>query len=213
MIPNSPIRAVLDCMLFLQGAARPEGVAGACITLADAGLVQLCLSRDVVDEVRDVLSRAEVRRKFRSLTDDLVAQYNALVAAGSSGSLLREYSALLRFWRFNRDTVMKGLPDQGRHSEGARVARSISDEQLRGASLSEIEGLVNREDISRRELEHIAIQRFSVPRGSMRSFSNRQMLLEKLHTLIGNERTHETISSVARGEARPTPVSEKKTSE
>jgi hypothetical protein len=29
----------------------------------------------------------------------LTAQYNALVAAGASESLLREYSALLRFWR------------------------------------------------------------------------------------------------------------------
>lgn len=62
-------------MVFLQGAARPEGVAGACLTLADAGLVQLCLSKDVIDEVRDVLSRAEVRRKFRSLSDDLVDRF------------------------------------------------------------------------------------------------------------------------------------------
>jgi hypothetical protein len=81
---------------------------------------------------------------------------------------------------------------------------------LWGASLSEIEQLVNRVDLSRKDLEHIAIQRFSVPRGSMRSFSNRQMLLDKLHSLISNERTHETISSVARGEGKALPDPENK---
>jgi hypothetical protein len=133
----------------------------------------------------------------------LTAQYNALVAAGAGESLLREFSALLRFLRLNRDLVLRGAGHSPSRSGWPARAPSISDEQLRRASLSEVENLVNREDITRRELEHIAIQRFSVPRGSMRSFSNRQMLLDKLHTLISNERTHETISSVARGEVRP----------
>jgi len=145
-----------------------------------------------------------------SLLRFLTAQYNALVAAGASESLLREYSALLRFWRLNRDVVLKDVAHISSHGERPIGIPSIPDQQLRTASLSEVDRLVNREDISRRELEHIAIQRFSVPRGSMRSFSNRQMLLDKLRTLIGNERTHETISSVARGEAKPIVEPEKK---
>jgi hypothetical protein len=143
----------------------------------------------------------------------LTAQYNALVAAGAGEPLLREYSALLRFWRLNRDIVLRRATHATGHPEWTSSLPSTSDEQLRSASLSEIEKLVNREDISRKELEHVAIQRFSVPRGSMRSFSNRQMLLDKLRTLIGNERTHQTISSVARGEAKPVLEPEKKVTE
>ena len=76
MTPDRPrTRVVLDCMLFLQGAARPEGLAGACFALLEMELVELCLSEDVVAEVRDVLSRLEVRRKFRSLADHLVEAF------------------------------------------------------------------------------------------------------------------------------------------
>ena len=62
-------------MIFLQGAARPDGVAAACFAAVDLQLVELCLSKDIVAEVRDVLFRAELRRKFSSLTDELVDQF------------------------------------------------------------------------------------------------------------------------------------------
>ena len=62
-------------MLFLQGAARPEGLAGACFALFEMESIQLCLSEEILAEVRDVLSRPEVRRRFRSLTDDLVEAF------------------------------------------------------------------------------------------------------------------------------------------
>ena len=72
-------------------------------------------------------------------------------------------------------------------------------------SLGDLEELVNNEGTSRADLEFVAAERFSVPRGSMRSFSNREMLIAKLRTLIGNERTHQTIGAVARGESKRDP--------
>ena len=84
---------------------------------------------------------------------------------------------------------------------------TLSDEDLRNASLAEIEKLVMNEGTSRKNLERIAFQRFSVPRGSMRSFSDKQMLVDKLRTLIDNERTHETIGAVARGQSKQSPNS------
>jgi len=69
------LRAVFDCVVFLQGAARQESPSGACILLVQMELVELCLSADTLSEVRDVLSRPELRRKFSSLSDSLVARF------------------------------------------------------------------------------------------------------------------------------------------
>ncbi len=56
------IRAVLDCMVFLQGAARRESPAGACLLLAELEAIELCLSEEILSEIRDVLSGELVQR-------------------------------------------------------------------------------------------------------------------------------------------------------
>jgi len=66
------VRAVFDCMIFLQGAARRESTAGMCLLLVELGAIELCISKEIVDEIRDVLTRPRVRQKFSSLTDRLV---------------------------------------------------------------------------------------------------------------------------------------------
>jgi predicted nucleic acid-binding protein len=66
------IRAVFDCMMFLQGAARRESPAGICLLLVELGAVELCISKETVDEIRNVLTRPRIRQKFSSLTDELV---------------------------------------------------------------------------------------------------------------------------------------------
>ena len=65
-------RAVFDCMVFLQAAARRESAAGICLLLVELGAVELCLSEEIIDEIRDVLARVKVRQKFPVLTDELV---------------------------------------------------------------------------------------------------------------------------------------------
>ena len=56
------IRAVFDCRVFLQGAARRESPAGACLLLAELEAVELCLSEEILSEIRDVLSDELVQR-------------------------------------------------------------------------------------------------------------------------------------------------------
>ena len=133
----------------------------------------------------------------------LTAHYKALVAARSDETILRQYEALLRALK---SRPFSFLEKKGNRKEAgsshSRPLPTISEDDLRKYSLDELERLVAAETTSRRDLELIAIQRFSVPRGSMRSFSDRQMLVEKLRTLIGNERTHETIGIVARGQEK-----------
>jgi hypothetical protein len=51
-------------MVFLQGAARRDSPSGACLQLVAIELVELCLSAVTIAEVRDVLSRPELRLRF-----------------------------------------------------------------------------------------------------------------------------------------------------
>jgi len=58
------IRAVYDCVVFLQGAGRRGNAARKCLDLVDAAIVQLCLSLAVLAEIDDVLHRPEILAKF-----------------------------------------------------------------------------------------------------------------------------------------------------
>ena len=72
-------RVVFDCMIFLQAASRPTGPAGACVDRAEAGDTELLVSHELLAEARDVLSRPAVRKKFRTLTDERVADFLARI--------------------------------------------------------------------------------------------------------------------------------------
>jgi hypothetical protein len=136
----------------------------------------------------------------RSLLKVLTAHYHSLVSAGGDVSILREYSELLRFLRSGRyNPTARQRTD---HEREPRTTQRLDRQHLENASLDALESLVKDESVSRKELEFIAIERFSVPRGSMRSFSNRDLLVEKLLTLIRTERTHETIRAVAHDQGK-----------
>jgi putative PIN family toxin of toxin-antitoxin system len=73
------IRAVFDCMMFLQAAARRGGPSAACLQLVEFGVVELYVSREIISEVRDVLARPRVRKKFPAMTDPVVEQFLASI--------------------------------------------------------------------------------------------------------------------------------------
>ena len=62
-------------MIFLQGAARRESPAGACLELAEQSNIELCVSPEILAEVADVLHRPSVRAKFPALTGQVVAEF------------------------------------------------------------------------------------------------------------------------------------------
>lgn len=68
-------RVVFDCMVFLQGAARSASPARACFEIVDEGLVTLCVSPAVLAEVRDVLSRPELVKRFPALSAEWVTAF------------------------------------------------------------------------------------------------------------------------------------------
>jgi uncharacterized protein len=59
--------AVYDCMMYLQAAARPSRV-HTTFQLVYSGQVTLCISPDVLAEVKDVLTRPRHAEKFPALT-------------------------------------------------------------------------------------------------------------------------------------------------
>lgn len=134
----------------------------------------------------------------------LTAHFKALAAAGSDEAVLKEYGALLRFLKSRDANFLESRERAKRRTDLHQRSPKITDEQLREASLDDLDTIIRDEATARCDLEFIAIQRFSVPRGSMRSFSNKQMLIEKLRALISNERAHETIGAVARGRTKQT---------
>jgi putative PIN family toxin of toxin-antitoxin system len=58
-------------MLFFQAASRPSRVHGTFRAILD-GRVTLCMSAEVLSEIRDVLTRPEHRIRFPALTPQLV---------------------------------------------------------------------------------------------------------------------------------------------
>lgn len=68
-------RIVLDCMVYLQAAARENSLARKCLRLAEEHRVQLFISRKIMAEVQDVLSREKIRRRFNALTDESVTVF------------------------------------------------------------------------------------------------------------------------------------------
>jgi putative PIN family toxin of toxin-antitoxin system len=78
-MPEHRPRVVFDCMIFLQAAARRTSPSGACLALAEQGLLELYVSPAILAEVRDVISRPQIRAKFRQLTDVVVAEFIARI--------------------------------------------------------------------------------------------------------------------------------------
>jgi putative PIN family toxin of toxin-antitoxin system len=68
-------RVVFDCMVFVQAAARPNGPAAACVARAEAGEIELVVSAETLDELRDVLNRPKVQKGFRTLTPAVVGAF------------------------------------------------------------------------------------------------------------------------------------------
>jgi putative PIN family toxin of toxin-antitoxin system len=68
-------RVVFDCNVLLQAAAWEKSVAAKCLNLAESGLVQICVSREVLAEAEDVLNRPEIRSHFPDLSDEIVGAF------------------------------------------------------------------------------------------------------------------------------------------
>ena len=72
-------RAVYDTMVFFQWAALPEGRQHGTAKAVLERSVQLCLSVDLLAEVKDLLTRPAIVAKAKTLTPDRVDRFLELV--------------------------------------------------------------------------------------------------------------------------------------
>ncbi len=63
---------VLDTVIIVQSAINPKGVARKCLSYFERGEISIAVSRDTIEEVKDVLSRAYIRDRYEHITDDIV---------------------------------------------------------------------------------------------------------------------------------------------
>jgi putative PIN family toxin of toxin-antitoxin system len=66
-------KAVFDAMVFLQAGANPTGPSGACFEHARFGRLALVTSPETISEIRGLLARPNIRKKFPHLTDEVAA--------------------------------------------------------------------------------------------------------------------------------------------
>jgi len=66
---------VFDCVVCLQGAAKPNGPAGACFELMENGQITVSVSEPILAEIADVLNRSRLKQRFKSLTPERVESF------------------------------------------------------------------------------------------------------------------------------------------
>jgi len=71
-MPELTPRVVFDCNLFVQGIANRNSPARKALRLFFTGDISLFVSEPIIREVRDVLNRAELRRKLPGINDRIV---------------------------------------------------------------------------------------------------------------------------------------------
>jgi uncharacterized protein len=66
---------VADTVIFLQASINETNVASSFLRRVEAGEVTLCISRLMMEEIRDVLSRPEIRAKNARLSDEALEEF------------------------------------------------------------------------------------------------------------------------------------------
>jgi len=69
------IRAVFDCNTFLQAAINEKSLAGNCYRLIEEKTVELFVSKEVLDEIEEVINRPHIKERFEALTDERIENF------------------------------------------------------------------------------------------------------------------------------------------
>lgn len=81
----APMKVVFDCMIFLQATANEESPAATALDLLDTGEIKLYVSEPVLEEVRTVLNRVEVRAALPQITEVRGSAVSAARREGHNG--------------------------------------------------------------------------------------------------------------------------------
>ncbi len=94
-------RVVFDCMIYLQATASESSPATALLRMMDDSTISLFVSGEILDEVRDVLSRTKIRQKNPRITDERVDAL--LTRLAEKGTLLERVPKHFSYERDPKD--------------------------------------------------------------------------------------------------------------
>jgi putative PIN family toxin of toxin-antitoxin system len=97
-MPEHAPRVVFDCNVFVQGIANRNSPARKALRLFFDGAISLFISAAILREVRDVLSRPEVRRLLPGINDRIV---NAFLTKLEAKAIL--ITNVAEEYRYERD--------------------------------------------------------------------------------------------------------------
>jgi len=132
---------------------------------------------------------------LKTAVEIILAYRRSLSALGARKDVIDSLDAALAILK--SPDVNSAFPE----ISGTNMKKSedvLRDKDVATLPEPEIAAIINDKEVTRRTLERIAIERFSVPKGSMRSYPNIMLLKEKLKTLMQNDVTHQAISEVSR---------------
>ena len=76
---GDPYLVVFDCVTLVQGLISEKGPAARCLELFEQGKIAIAVSREVMAEIKEVLSRSSLRERYPHLTDERVDGLIALL--------------------------------------------------------------------------------------------------------------------------------------
>ena len=120
----------------------------------------------------------------------------------SDSVLIQNYKCLQSYLRgLSGDEICNILEPKAKRVSSVRTQfiNELEDYQITDLTTEQVEQEILKDKVSRKYLERIARVRFGVTKSAVSSLRNREAVIEKLHTLISNEQTHETIARVANG--------------
>jgi putative PIN family toxin of toxin-antitoxin system len=89
---------VFDCVVFLQSLISETGPAARSLELFEQGKFSIAVSREILSEIREVLSRSGLRQSYPRLTDERVDRLIDVLLY--RGRLFRQVS---RHYEYPRD--------------------------------------------------------------------------------------------------------------
>jgi len=98
---------VFDCNFYLRATTRTSGPAYDCLQLLGTSAYTSLISRDVLEEVEEILSRPVLQRKFPALTPERVGELLARIRANAI--LIHNVPETFRYARDPDDEVYINL--------------------------------------------------------------------------------------------------------
>lgn len=133
---------------------------------------------------------------YRRLVILLESNYKYIHSTGTDERILCVYKRLLHFLKHRDVKRIAEILGETKFTAPHLPKSFFSDEQIRSMSSEQIKELASDLSVTRKQLEQVASVRFGVTRGGLSNLRNRDALVDKLLTLVRNERTHESIARV-----------------